>query len=37
MNIYNEENFTKEAWKSLINTDWKDIRVMSLINRILRS
>ena len=25
MNIYNEENFTKEAWKSLINTDWKDI------------
>lgn len=25
MNIYNEESFTKEAWKSLINTDWKDI------------
>ncbi len=25
MNTYNEESFTKEAWKSLINTDWKDI------------
>lgn len=25
MNTYNEENFTKESWKSLINTDWKEL------------